>query len=110
MKIADPFYLRIGGEIGRRSEDSAHVMRSRLATNGLIAGSSPALCTMIDVYDIIKQINERKKSVRMEPSSALFSEVSEEVHKKIKKEINELCKDGKLEFHRTINDLSFDAK
>lgn len=74
------------------------------------AGSNPALCTMIDVYDIIKQINERKKSVHTEPSSALFSEVSEEVHKKIKKEINELCKDEKLEFHRTINDLSFDAK
>lgn len=74
------------------------------------AGSSPALCTMIDVYDIIKQINERKKSARMEPSSALFSEISEEVSKEIKKEINELCKDGKLGFHRTINDFSFDAK
>lgn len=65
---------------------------------------------MIDVYDIIKQINERKKSARMEPSSALFSEVSEEVSKEIKKEINELCKNGKLGFHKTINELSFDAK
>ena len=35
-----------GGGIGRRSEDSAHTWRSRLATNGLHAGSSPAQSTL----------------------------------------------------------------
>ena len=64
---------------------------------------------MIDVYDIIKQINERKKSVHTEPTSALFSEISEKVSKEIKKEINELVKGNRVVFHQTINSLSFDA-
>ena len=36
-----------GGGIGRRSEDSAHTWRSRLATNGLHAGSNPAQSTKL---------------------------------------------------------------
>ena len=50
-----------GGGIGRRSEDSAHTWRSRLATNGLHAGSSPAQST----WEYLK-----KASKRVPPSNA----------------------------------------
>lgn len=47
-----------GGGIGRRSEDSAHTWRSRLATNGLHAGSSPAQSTM---YYMKKKKSDKPK-------------------------------------------------
>lgn len=44
-------HICFGGGIGRRSEDSAHTWRSRLATNGLHAGSSPAQSTIFVTHN-----------------------------------------------------------
>ena len=51
-----------GGGIGRRSEDSAHTWRSRLATNGLHAGSSPAQSTK----SITKKKYEKKEMLHFD--------------------------------------------
>lgn len=64
---------------------------------------------MIDVYDIIKSINEEKKEKKLHPTSALFSEITAAVAVVVKKEINELVKSKHVVFHQTINSLSFDA-
>lgn len=64
---------------------------------------------MIDVYDIIKSVNEEKKEKRLHPSSALFSEITVAVTAAVKKEINELVKSKRVVYHQTISSLSFDA-
>lgn len=64
---------------------------------------------MIDVYDIIKSINEEKKGKRLHPTSALFSEITVAVTAAVKKEINELVKSKHVVYHQTIKSLSFDA-
>ena len=55
-----------GGGIGRRSEDSAHTWRSRLATNGLHAGSSPAQSTM---YYMNKKKTDKPKKRQVSKST-----------------------------------------
>ena len=63
---------------------------------------------MIDVYSIIDGIIRRKINDSISPSSALYSEITNEVSVHLKNEINTLCKANKLKFHKTLNGLSFD--
>jgi hypothetical protein len=64
---------------------------------------------MIDVLEIIKEIVADKAERKVNPTSALFSEVVNKVNEKAKEEINQLVLDKKLVFHRTINSISFDV-
>lgn len=64
---------------------------------------------MIDVLEIIKEIVADKAERKVNPTSALFSEVVNKVNEKAKAEINQLVIDKKLVFHRTINSISFDV-
>ena len=63
---------------------------------------------MIDVYEIIANINRQKKDNSTVPPSALYSEIMDEVSRRVRDEINCLCKENKLTFHKTLNELSFD--
>lgn len=63
---------------------------------------------MIDVYEIIANINRQKKDNSTVPPSALFSEIMNEVSRRVRDEINCLFKENKLTFHKTLNELSFD--
>ena len=65
---------------------------------------------MIDVYAIIKSINKQKKEAYITPSSALYSEIINDVSRQVKDEVNALYRDKKLTFNKTLNELSFDAK
>ena len=67
------------------------------------------LIDMIDVLQIIKEIVADKAERKVNPTSALFSEVVNKVNEKAKAEINQLVIDKKLVFHRTINSISFDV-
>ena len=64
---------------------------------------------MIDVLEIIKEIIADKSEQKVNPTSALFSEVVNKVNEKAKEEINQLVLEKKLVFHRTINSISFDV-
>ena len=64
---------------------------------------------MIDVLEIIKEIIADKAERKVNPTSALFSEVVNKVNEKAKAEINQLVLDKKITFHRTINSISFDV-
>ena len=66
--------------------------------------------TMIDVYSIITGINKRKADSSITPSSALYSEIMNDVSRQVKDEVNALYRDKKLTFTKTLNELSFDAK
>lgn len=66
--------------------------------------------TMIDVYSIIAGINKRKADSSITPSSALYSEIMNDVSRQVKDEVNALYRDKKLTFTKTLNELSFDAK
>ena len=65
---------------------------------------------MIDVYSIIAGINKRKADSSITPSSALYSEIINDVSRQVKEEVNALYRDKKLTFNKTLNELSFDAK
>ena len=65
---------------------------------------------MIDVYSIIAGINKRKADASITPSSALYSEIMNDVSRQVKDEVNALYRDKKLTFNKTLNELSFDAK
>jgi len=67
------------------------------------------LATKDDVYIVIKKINEYKKNSCIQPYSATYKEVVAELEADVKQEINQLVKDGLIKFHRTMNDVSFDA-
>ena len=64
---------------------------------------------MIDILEIIKEIVADKSEQKVNPTSALFSEVVNKVNEKAKAEINQLVLEKKLVFHRTINSISFDV-
>ena len=62
---------------------------------------------MIDVYEIISSIEEDKTSRNISPSYALLPEITNEVNKRIKLELNQLVLDGKVSWHETINSKGF---
>ncbi len=64
---------------------------------------------MIDVYDIIRSVNEEKRNKNIHPASAVFSEITAAVSAAVKSEINALVAGRRVVYHRTINSLSFDA-
>ena len=65
---------------------------------------------MIDVFEIIASIEAEKKSRNIEPSYALMSEITNEVTKRIKAELNQAVADGRLSFNETINSIGFYTK
>ena len=73
-----------------------------------IAGSSPAVTSMIDIYKVINKICEQKREAQIIPCFAIYSEIMNEVSRQVKQEINDLVSDKKLTFHRTLNNVSFE--
>lgn len=65
---------------------------------------------MIDVVAIVKEIEQVRRSQNVDPPFVLHTEVLAEVNKKVKEELNKAVTDGILEFHRTINGISFNTK
>lgn len=58
---------------------------------------------MIDIKNIIASIVEEKKKNNKEPSIASFTEIQSVVIRSLKSEINELCKTGEIDKHKTLN-------
>ena len=65
---------------------------------------------MIDVIAIVKEIEQLRRSQGIQPPFVLHTEIIKEVNNKVKEELNKAVTDGVLEFHRTINDVSFNLK
>ena len=62
---------------------------------------------MIDVYEIISSIEADKKARKVSPSYALLPEITNEVNRRIKLELNQLVLDDKVSWHETINSKGF---
>ena len=62
---------------------------------------------MIDIKNIIASIVEEKKKNNKEPSIASFTEIQSVVIRSLKSEINELCKTGEIDKHKTLNGGAF---
>lgn len=60
------------------------------------------------ILDIIQRLSDEKRAKHIVPSAVLYSEISNALNEQIKPELNQLVKDKKITFHRTINDLSFE--
>lgn len=59
------------------------------------------------VYSIIEGICKEKQDKHIVPSYALYSEVSTRLHKQVGEAINQLIKDGRLTWNKTLNDKAF---
>lgn len=64
---------------------------------------------MIDVYNIIKEINNKNEEANMSPSSASHNEIMERIKEQVREDINNLVREKKVLFHKTINGLSFEV-
>lgn len=58
---------------------------------------------MIIAKQVISSIIEEKKKNNKEPSIASFTEIQSVVIRSLKSEINELCKTGEIDKHKTLN-------
>lgn len=65
---------------------------------------------MIDVLEIVRQIEQERKDRHVVPSYACFMDIQRAVNEKVKEELNNAVRSGVLEFHRTLNDMSFNTK
>lgn len=62
---------------------------------------------MIIAKQVISSIIEEKKKNNKEPSIASFTEIKSVVIQSLKSEINELCKTGEIDKHKTLNGWAF---
>ena len=62
---------------------------------------------MIDVLETIALLQVEKEAKNIEPSGVLFEEILSDVRNQVKEEIRQLCREKKIEFHKTINSTSF---
>lgn len=62
---------------------------------------------MIDIFETISLLQVEKETKNIEPTGVLFEEILLDVRKQVKEEIRQLCREKKLEFHKTINSTSF---
>ena len=62
---------------------------------------------MIDIKHIIASIVEEKRKHNKEPAIAHTQEIQKAVIESTKSEINELCKTGEIDKHKTLNGWAF---
>lgn len=62
---------------------------------------------MIDVYETITLLQVEKETKNIEPAVVLFEEILADVRNQVKEEIRQLCRERKIEFHKTLNSTSF---
>lgn len=59
------------------------------------------------LLEVIRKIQAEKKEKKQVPDYALYVEISNTMSDEIKKCLNELCKEKKIKFCKTLNDLGF---
>lgn len=62
---------------------------------------------MIDIFETISLLQVEKETKNIEPTGVLFEEILSDVRNQVKEEIRQLCREKKIEFHKTINSTSF---
>lgn len=62
---------------------------------------------MIDVLETITLLQVEKETKNIEPAVVLFEEILADVRNQVKEEIRQLCRERKIEFHKTLNSTSF---
>ena len=59
------------------------------------------------LLEVIRKIQAEKKEKKQVPNHALYVEISNTMSDEIKKCLNELCKEKKIKFCKTLNDIAF---
>lgn len=62
---------------------------------------------MIDIYETITLLQKEKEAKGIVPTDVIFEEILFDVREQIKEEIRQLCREKKIEFHKTLNSTSF---
>lgn len=62
---------------------------------------------MIDIYETITLLQKEKEAKGIMPTDVIFEEILLDVREQIKEEIRQLCREKKIEFHKTLNSTSF---
>ena len=61
---------------------------------------------MIDIYETITLLQKEKEAKGIMPTDVIFEEILLDVREQIKEEIRQLCREKKIEFHKTLNSTS----
>ena len=62
---------------------------------------------MIDIYETITILQKEKEAKGVMPTDVIFEEILLDVREQVKEEIRRLCRERKIEFHKTLNSTSF---
>lgn len=62
---------------------------------------------MIDIYETITLLQKEKEAKGIMPTDVVFEEILLDVREQVKEEIRQLCRERKIEFHKTLNSKSF---
>lgn len=62
---------------------------------------------MIDIYETITLLQKEKEAKGIVPTDVIFEEILLDVRSQVKEEIRQLCREKKIEFHKTLNSTSF---
>ena len=62
---------------------------------------------MIDIYETITLLQKEKEAKGIVPTDVIFEEILLDVREQVKEEIRQLCREKKIEFHKTLNSTSF---
>lgn len=62
---------------------------------------------MIDIYETITLLQKEKEEKGIMPTDVIFEEILLDVREQVKEEIRQLCRERKIEFHKTLNSTSF---
>lgn len=62
---------------------------------------------MIDIYETITLLQKEKEAKGIMPTDIIFEEILLDVREQVKEEIRQLCRERKIEFHKTLNSTSF---
>lgn len=62
---------------------------------------------MIDIYETITLLQKEKEAKGVMPTDVIFEEILLDVREQIKEDIRQLCRERKIEFHKTLNSTSF---
>lgn len=62
---------------------------------------------MIDIYETITLLQKEKEAKGIMPTDVVFEEILLDVREQVKEDIRQLCRERKIEFHKTLNSKSF---
>ena len=63
---------------------------------------------MIDVYQTLARLQKQKEEKGIEPAHVLYEQLLLNLTSQVRDELRDMCKQKKVDFHKTLNSVSFE--